>query len=103
MGAHAHRPATGANYPITEAVRMESRTITKVEFGFLEDIEGVHQSEALVVHFSDGSSMGIETGSNARNLGDRPSKPEDFHVDFRMHWAPPRSPSDRGLWRNRAR
>lgn len=79
-----------ANYSINEAVRMEGRTITKVEFGFREDIEGVHQSEALVVHFSDGSIMGIETGSNARNLSDKPSQPEDFHVDFRMHWVPPR-------------
>jgi hypothetical protein len=44
-----------------------------VEFGFREDIEGVHQSEALVVHFSDGSIMGIETGSNARDIDEEAS------------------------------
>jgi hypothetical protein len=78
-----------ANYSINEASRMEGRTITKVEFGFREDIEGVHQSEALLIHFSDGAIMGIETGSNARNVSGKPSQPEDFHVDFRMHWVPP--------------
>lgn len=34
--------------------------------------------------------MGIDTGSNAANLRDKPSQPEDFNVDFRMHWVPPK-------------
>jgi len=77
------------NYSINEAARMEGRTISKVEFGFRHDIEGVHQSELLLIHFSDGSIMGIDTGSNAGNLRDKPSQPDEFHVDFRMHWVPP--------------
>jgi hypothetical protein len=50
----------------------------------------VHQSELLLIYFTDGSIMGIDTGSNAANLRDRPSQPEDFHVDFRMHRIPPK-------------
>lgn len=78
-----------ANYSVNDAARMEGRTISKVEFGFRHDIEGVHQSELLLIYFSDGSIMGIDTGSNAANLRDKPSQPEEFHVDFRMHWVPP--------------
>jgi hypothetical protein len=77
------------NYSINDAARMEGRTVSKVEFGFRHDIKGVHQSELLLIYFSDGSIMGIDTGSNAGNLRDKPSQPEDFHVDFRMHWVPP--------------
>jgi hypothetical protein len=33
--------------------------------------------------------MSIDTGSNARNLSDRAHEPQDFHVDFRVHWVPP--------------
>ncbi len=78
------------NYSINDAALMVGRTISKVEFGFRHDIKGVHQSELLLIYFSDGSVMGIDTGSNAANLRDTPSQPEDFHVDFRMHWVPPK-------------
>lgn len=88
-----HLPRIGRppepNYSINEAALMVGRTISKVEFGFRHEIKGVHESELLLVYFSDGSVMGIDTGSNAANLRDRPSQPEDFHVDFRMHWVPP--------------
>ena len=78
------------NYSINDAVLMNGRTIGKVEVGFRDDINGVHQSELLLIYFTDGSIMGIDTGSNAANLRDTPSQPEDFHVDFRMHWVPPK-------------
>ncbi len=76
-------------FSINDAALMVGRTISKVEFGFRHDIKGVHESELLLVYFSDGSVMGIDTGSNAANLRDKPSQPEDFHVDFRLHWVPP--------------
>jgi hypothetical protein len=31
-----------------------------------------------------------ETGSNVRNLSDQAHEPQDFHVDFRVHWVPPK-------------
>ncbi len=81
--------APEANYSINDAALMEGRTISKVEFGFRHEIKGVHQSELLLIYFNDGSIMGIHTGSNAANLRDKASQPEDFHVDFRMEWVPP--------------
>jgi hypothetical protein len=75
---------------INEASLMVGRTISRVEFGFRHDIKGVHQSELLLIYFSDGSVMGIDTGSNTGNLRDKSSQPEDFHVDFRVHWVPPK-------------
>ncbi len=78
-----------ASYSINDAALMEGRTVNTVEFGFRHDIKGVHQSELLLIYFTDGSVMGIHTGSNAANLRDQASQPEDFHVDFRMEWVPP--------------
>jgi hypothetical protein len=54
------------NYSINDAVLMEGRTIGKVEFGFRHDIKGVHQSELILIYFTDGSIMGIDTGSLRR-------------------------------------
>jgi hypothetical protein len=92
--ALAHLPRIGrpaeANYSINGAVRMVGRTVDKIEFGFRHDIEGVHQSELLLIYFSDGSIMSIDTGCNARNLSERAHEAQDFHVDFRIHWVPPK-------------
>jgi len=69
---------------------MKGKTIEKVELGFREDIKGVHESEALIIHFTDGSIMSLVAGSNVGNLvSDANSlRPEDFHVDFIVHWVP---------------
>ena len=55
---------------------MAGRTISKIEFGFRHDIKGVHQSELLLIYFTDGAVMGIDTGSNAANLRDKPASPK---------------------------
>jgi len=75
-------------YSIVEASQMIGKTIEKVEFGFRKDIKNVHGSEALIVYFTDGSIMGLETGSNAMNLCDDENKlkPEDFQVDIEINW-----------------
>lgn len=77
-----------ANYSIVEASQMVGKTIEKVEFGFRKDIKNVHGSEALIIYFTDGSIMGLETGSNAMNLCDEEKnlKPEDFQVDIDINW-----------------
>jgi hypothetical protein len=69
---------------------MEGKTVDKVEFGFREDREGVHGSEAIVIYFTDGSIMGLATGSNAGNLARNENgiRPEDFHVSFLVQWVP---------------
>ncbi len=78
------------NFSIVEARRMKGKTIESVEVGFREDIEGVHGSEAIIIHFTDGSIMGLATGSNAENVAsdENRMRPEDFHVDFAVQWVP---------------
>jgi hypothetical protein len=79
------------NYSIVQASRMKGKTIEKVELGTRDDIKEVHGSEAIVIYFTDGSIMGLDTGSNAWNVAtsEKPFRPEDLHVDFRVQWVPP--------------
>ena len=86
---HINRPPE-AHYSIVQASHMKGKTIEKVEFGFRKEIEGVHESEALIIYFTDGSIMSLQAGSNVGNLAsnDNGLRPEDFHVDFIVHWVP---------------
>lgn len=86
---HINRPSEG-NYSIVQASRMKGKTIEKVEFGFRKEIEGVHESEVLIIYFTDGSIMSLQAGSNAGNLANDENelRPEDFHLDFILHWVP---------------
>jgi hypothetical protein len=79
-----------SHYSIVQTSRMMGKTVEKVEFGFREELKGVHQSEALIIHFIDGSIMSLEAGSNVQNLlsDEKQLQPEDFHVDFIVHWVP---------------
>jgi len=83
------RPSS-PNFSIVGASRMEGKTVEKVEFGFREEREGVHASEAIIVYVTDGSIMGLATGSNAGNLArdENGIRPEDFHVSFMVQWVP---------------
>jgi hypothetical protein len=79
-----------AHYSIVQASRMKGKTIEKVEFGFRKMIEGLHESEAMLIYFTDGSIMSLTAGSNVGNLVNYENglHPEDFHVDFVVHWVP---------------
>jgi hypothetical protein len=79
------------HYSITQLPTIKGKTVERVEFGFRQPIEGVHQSEAIILHFTDGSSLGIDTGSNAANIASEYEglRAEDFHVDFMLRWVPP--------------
>lgn len=70
----------------------EGKTIQSVEFGEVETLPEVHQSEAIILHFTDGSAMAIRVGSNAGNLSGKFQglKPEDFSTDLMVSWAPSR-------------
>ena len=83
-----------SHYSICEATRMVGKTAESVKFGMREDIEDVHQSEALCVKFTDGEILGLDTGSNASKLERNASmKPSELHVDFMLRWVP--APSNR--------
>jgi hypothetical protein len=79
-----------SHYSIVQASGMVGKIVERVEFGFREELKGVHQTEALIIHFTDGSIMSIETGSNAANLSTSENglRPEDFHADFLLNWVP---------------
>jgi len=80
------------HYSIVDASQMKGKTVEKVEFGFRKEIEGVrvHESEALIIYFTDGSIMGLEADSNVLNFieDENGLRPEDFHVDFKVSWVP---------------
>jgi hypothetical protein len=64
------------------------KTIDSVEFGRAERHERVHHSEAVVLHFTDGTALSIAVGSNAWNLSGEDSSlsPGDFHTDLIVFW-----------------
>jgi hypothetical protein len=82
---------------IRQSSQMIGKTIERVEYGERETIEGVHGSEGLLIHFTDGTILGIETGSNASNITSSRDdlRSEDFHVDLALSWVPTlRAPKD---------
>ena len=89
--AHGHYSVSQmSGMSICEAGKMVGKTVSKVEFGFREPLQGVHQSELLTIYFTDGSIVSVDTGSNAQNISlEHPVvKAEEFHVDFMLHWVP---------------
>jgi hypothetical protein len=83
------RPAE-PGYSICQADAMVGKTIERVEYGFRQDIEGVNQSELLILHFTDGSVACVDTCCNAGQLfGEQGGfAHSDVHVDFRIEWVP---------------
>ncbi|MBE2255596.1 MAG: hypothetical protein IAE65_05295 [Ignavibacteria bacterium] len=80
------------NFSICQAKNMINKQIANVEFGSREYIEHVHESEVLIITFTDGSILGIDTGSNIQNIINQSKlKPSDFHVDFNLSWVPKKS------------
>ncbi|MBI5385671.1 MAG: hypothetical protein HZA90_13415 [Verrucomicrobia bacterium] len=80
------------HYSICQATQMAGKTIERVEFGYGEEVEDAHRDEVLIIHFTDGSILGIDTGSNVGNLADEVPglKAEAFDVSFRLRWVPGR-------------
>lgn len=80
-----------AHYSINQIRYAEGKTIERVQYGFTEPISEVHESEVIILHFTDGSTLGISTGSNALNLSTKHEGllPGDIHVDFMLQWVPP--------------
>ncbi|QNI32038.1 hypothetical protein H7849_24015 [Alloacidobacterium dinghuense] len=75
---------------ILEASQMAGKTVQKVESGIREEIAGLHGSDVLLIHFTDGSILGIDTGSNVFNITSNRNdlRPEEFQTDFHLTWVP---------------
>jgi hypothetical protein len=77
---------------ILEAV---GKTVAAVEYGEVEDRPGMHAAEAVVFHFTDGTALSIEIGSNARGLSaSRDLTPPDVHTHLRPFWTHRARPDD---------
>jgi len=94
-------PNLPGNYSIHGATAMAGKTVERVEIGEGRRHPNAHGSEVIRIHFTDGSIVALDTGSNAWNLSvvdNATFEPQDFHVDFIVHWVPPRrrksEPSD---------
>jgi hypothetical protein len=77
-------------YASGELMKAVGKTISAIEYGHQITHPDVHQAEAVVVHFSDGTSMAIIIGSNASNVASQYDglKSSDFSADFMFFWAP---------------
>src|SRR5215211_2685593 len=77
---------------VLEAV---GKTIAAIEYGEVESRRGMHAAEAVVFHFTDGTALSIEIGSNARDLSAyRDLTPPDVHTDLRPFWSHRARPND---------
>ena len=93
-----HPKIIGPPYPenklrtILEAV---GKTVAAIEYGEVESRRGMHAAEAVVFHFSDGTALSIEIGSNARDLStSRDLTPPDVHTNLRPFWSHRARPHD---------
>ncbi len=77
---------------VLEAV---GKTVAAVEYGEVESRGRMHEAEAVVFHFPDGTALSIEIGSNARDLSaSRDLTPPDVHADLMPFWSHRARPSD---------
>ena len=77
---------------ILEAV---GKTVAAIEYGEVESRRGMHAAEAVVFHFTDGTALSIEIGSNARDLStSRDLTPPEVHTDLRPFWSHRARPHD---------
>jgi hypothetical protein len=81
---------------LTASLRdVPGKTVARVEYGERKQIEDVHQSEAIIIHFTDGSALGIDAHTNIGDLvldhedGSDDIRPEDLDVGFDLSWLPP--------------
>lgn len=75
---------------IIDSFRMKGKTVERVECGVREKYENVHESQVLIIYFTDGSIIGIDTSSNIVNLVDDDNnlRPQDLLIDLDIHWVP---------------
>ena len=65
--------------------RVIGKTIASFEYGFDKPFHSeAHEGEIIILHFTDGSSLTIQIGSNAANLAAKHKalKPRDVHTDL---------------------
>ncbi|MCW5753388.1 MAG: hypothetical protein KIT24_01625 [Phycisphaeraceae bacterium] len=64
------------------------KTIAKIEAGEIQPGEGCHCREAIIFHFTDGTALAIDVGSNAGNFESEGFDAAKFSSDLIPIWAP---------------
>lgn len=67
------------------AKKMEGKTIKKIKYGYGEHVKDAHETEVLILEFTDGTKVGISIGSNATEFKGLVN-PEKLKVDFIFRW-----------------
>lgn len=79
-------PSVPAQNPTHEALQgAVGKTVRDIEYGFLPTTDpGANQTERIILHFSDGSKLVIDTGSNAKKLAAKHQdlKAGDVQIDL---------------------
>lgn len=75
-------------FKLADLRRAIGKTIERVEWGEEDNPPDIHQAESIILHFSDGTSMGIIIGSNVMNigLGGTKKKPCPLSTDLMVAW-----------------
>lgn len=79
------------HYSISQVGSVEGKTISRAEFGFARKRPGAAEREAIILHFTDGSSVGIDMASNLGQLlsSERPIEMEEHHLSYFITLVPP--------------
>ncbi|MCS3403231.1 MULTISPECIES: hypothetical protein [Pantoea] len=85
--------SVGANFPINQAHELIGKTVQSVEIGYQDTPSAVHQTEMMIITFTDNTQLAISTGSNVGNVISKIKrgegvkiKPTDFHTDLELTW-----------------
>ena len=79
------KPTIGAQLVTAGALdKSKGKTIADWEFGTVILGRECHMSERIILHFTDGSKLKIDIGTNAQNVAAlyKGLKPSDMHADF---------------------
>jgi hypothetical protein len=59
------------HYFIAQLPTIVDKTVVRVESGFCEHMDGVHKRECMIMFFTDGSILDVDSGSNAANIASK--------------------------------
>lgn len=78
------------DFKLDDFKKIINKRIKSIEFGEVEKNEDCHESEAIIFHFYDDSTMAIDIHSNAYNLkSEYGIPPNEVHTSLDILWAKP--------------
>ena len=67
------------------AKKMEGKIIKKIEYGYGKHVTDTHQTEVLILEFTDETKVRISMGSNAMEFKEL-LNPEKLKIDLMFDW-----------------